>query len=178
MSVQRPLELILARNLLSSITTPAFLLGERGTLLYYNEAAAAMLGRGFEEGANMPADEWTRVFGPLDEDGRPLNYEQLPAVLTVRAQQPYHGTFRIRVAGGGERKVAASAIPVVGLGGSTGAIVFFWPVFKWADAETPEPARAPDAASTADSPPARDSPAPGARLARAHGARETEAGER
>ena len=38
MSVQKPLELILARNLLSSISTPAFLVGEDGALLFYNEA--------------------------------------------------------------------------------------------------------------------------------------------
>jgi|SRR5579875_3171808 len=142
MSVQRPLEQILARNLLSSITTPAFLLGEGGVLLYYNEAAAAMLGRAFEEGVNLSAREWTQVFGPLGEDGRPLDYEQLPAVLTVREQRPYHGTFRIRVVDGGERKVAASAIPVVGLGGSTGAIVFFWPVRERADEAAQRSARA------------------------------------
>ncbi len=44
MSVQKPLELILARNLLSSISTPAFLVGEDGALLFYNEGAGALLG--------------------------------------------------------------------------------------------------------------------------------------
>jgi PAS domain-containing protein len=125
-SAQRPLELILARNLLSSISTPAFLLGEQGVLLFYNDSAAAMLGRGLEETANLSAREWTREFGPLDADGRPLDYERLPAVLTVRGQRPYHGSFRIRAVGGTVREVQASAIPIIGLGGSHGAIVFFW----------------------------------------------------
>jgi hypothetical protein len=53
MSAQKPLELILARNLLSSISTPALLLGEQGSLLFYNEAAGAMLGRSFEEQGTM-----------------------------------------------------------------------------------------------------------------------------
>jgi len=125
---QRPLELILARNLLSSISTPAFLLGEHGALLYYNEAAGAMLGRGFEDSASLSAEQWTSAFGPLGEHGEPLDYEELPAVLTVREQRPYHGTFRIRAAGGEPCDVAASAIPIIGLGGSSGAIVFFWPL--------------------------------------------------
>lgn len=126
MSAQRPLELILARNLLSSISTPAFLLGEQGELLFYNEAAAAMLGRCLEESANLSAHEWTRRFGPLDADGRPFDDERLSAVLTVGDRRPYHGRFAIRAGSGVVRQVQASAIPIIGLGGSHGAIVFFW----------------------------------------------------
>ena len=37
---QKPLELILARNLLTSVTTPAFLVARDGTLLFYNEGPA------------------------------------------------------------------------------------------------------------------------------------------
>jgi PAS domain-containing protein len=128
MSAQKPLELILARNLLSSISTPAFLVGEQGALLYYNEAAGAMLGRGFEESANMTAEEWTKEFGPFGDDGQPLPYDEIPATLAVRDNRPYHGNFRIRAAGGKHQEIAASAIPIVGPGGSSGAIVIFWPV--------------------------------------------------
>src|SRR5919108_109224 len=46
---QRPLELILARNLLSSLSTPAFLVDEAGVLVFYNDAAGVLLGRRFEE---------------------------------------------------------------------------------------------------------------------------------
>jgi PAS domain-containing protein len=129
MSAQKPLELILARNLLSSLSTPAFLVGEQGALLYYNQAAGAMLGRGFEESANMSASAWTSEFGPFGTDDEPLPYDQIPATLAVRDNRPYHGKFRIRAPGGGHQEVAASAIPIVGLGGSSGgAIVIFWPV--------------------------------------------------
>ena len=44
---QKPLELILARNLLTSISTPAFLLDADAAVVFYNEAAAAVLGRSF-----------------------------------------------------------------------------------------------------------------------------------
>ena len=128
MSAQKPLELILARNLLSSISTPAFLVGEQGALLYYNEAAGAMLGRGFEEAANMTAAEWTGEFGPFGPDNKPLPYDKIPATLAVRENRPYHGNFRISGATGQQYDIAASAIPIVGPGGASGGIVIFWPV--------------------------------------------------
>ncbi len=128
MSAQKPLELILARNLLSSISTPAFLVGEDGALLFYNEGAAALLGRRFEESGTMTAPEWTSEFGPFDDDESPMPYDEIPATVAVRENRPYHGNFRICAAGGNHQDIAASAIPIVGSGGSTGAIVIFWPV--------------------------------------------------
>ena len=128
MSAQKPLELILARNLLSSISTPAFLVGARGMLEFYNEAAGAMLGRRFEERGRLAAADWTSEFGPFGADGKPIPYEQIPATVALRKNQPFHGTFRISAPGGTHQDVAASAIPIVGHGGSSGAIVIFWPV--------------------------------------------------
>jgi PAS domain-containing protein len=125
---QRPLELILARNLLSSLSTPAFLVGEGGTLVYYNEAAGALLGRAFEEIGMLSAPEWTSRFGPFDEDGDPIAYDEIAATIALRANRPYHGEFRIRRVDGTLHHVAASAIPIVGPGGSSGAIVIFWPL--------------------------------------------------
>jgi PAS domain-containing protein len=127
MSPEQPLELILARNLLSSISTPAFLVGEEGKLLFFNEAAGALVGRRYEETGTLSGPEWTREFGPFDEHGNPLPYDQIPAVLSARDDTPYHGKFRI-CAVHGHQEIAASVIPIVGPGGSSGGIVFFWPV--------------------------------------------------
>jgi PAS domain-containing protein len=135
MSSQKPLELILARNLLSSISTPAFLVGEAGMLLFYNEAAAALLGRRFEESGTMSAIEWTTEFGPFGADGKPIPYDRIPATLALLGNRPFHGTFRIRRPGGDLQDIAASAIPIVGSGGSSGAIVIFWPVVESAEAK-------------------------------------------
>ena len=41
MEGQRPLELILARNLLASLSTPALLTDAEGTVVFYNEAAGS-----------------------------------------------------------------------------------------------------------------------------------------
>ena len=76
----------------------------------------------------MTAAEWTGEFGPFGPDNKPLPYDKIPATLAVRENRPYHGNFRIRGAGGVHRDIAASAIPIVGLGGSSGAIVIFWPL--------------------------------------------------
>src|SRR5437588_591721 len=127
-ATQKPLELILARNLLSSISTPAFLIGEQGALLFYNEAAGALVGRRFEETGTMSAQEWTSVFGPFGDDEKPIPYDQIPATVAVRDERPYHGKFRICAADGSHQDVVASAIPIVGPGGSSGAIVIFWPL--------------------------------------------------
>jgi PAS domain-containing protein len=134
MSAQKPLELILARNLLSSITTPAFLVAEEGSLLFYNEAAAALLGRRFEEVGEIGAPEWTAEFGPFGLDDQPIRYDENPATIALRANQPFHGRFRICVVGGHRKDVAASAIPIVGPEGQSGGIVFFWP---WPNGEQP-----------------------------------------
>ncbi len=134
---QKPLELILARNLLSSISTPAFLVGDQGALLFYNEGAAAMLGRRFEDSGTMTAQQWTTAFGPFDADNAPMAYDEIPATIAIRSKRPFHGVFRIRTASGKHQDVAASAIPIVAAGGSSGAIVIFWPVTD--DEETAPP---------------------------------------
>jgi PAS domain-containing protein len=128
MSAQKPLELILARNLLSSISTPAFLVDDRGTLLFYNEAAGALVGRRFEESGTMSQADWTRKYGPVGDDGEPMPVGQLPVAAALREGRPAHGTFRIRNAGGSIHDVALTAIPILGPNGSSGTIMIFWPL--------------------------------------------------
>jgi PAS domain-containing protein len=127
-AAQKPLELILARNLLSSISTPAFLVGQTGTLLFYNDAAGALVGRRFEETGSMSAEEWTTAFGPFDDADQPIPYDHVPLTHNLRRGRPSHGKFRINAAGGVHQDIEASAIPIVGPEGSSGAIVIFWPL--------------------------------------------------
>jgi len=125
---QKPLELILARNLLTSISTPAFLVDGDATVVFYNEAAAALLGRSFEDVGRMSAEEWTHAFGPFDREGEPMEVQTLAITDSIRDGRPAHGTFSIRNADGNRAAVEASAFPIVTAGhGSTGAMIFFWP---------------------------------------------------
>jgi PAS domain-containing protein len=126
---QKPLELILARNLLTSISTPAFLLDNDAAIVFYNEAAAALLGRTFEEAGRMEADEWTQAFGPFDHSGSPVEVDSLSPTAAIRAGRPAHATFTIRTGAGKHQLVEASAFPIVASDeGSSGAMVLFWPL--------------------------------------------------
>jgi PAS domain-containing protein len=125
---QRPLELILARNLLTSISTPAFLVDQHAALVFFNEAAAALLGRSFEDAGRMTPEEWTATFGPFDAGGEPVALDDLPTTQAVRRGRPAHAEFRIRATNGTEHAIEASAVPIVASeAGSSGAMIFFWP---------------------------------------------------
>lgn len=124
---QRPLELILARNLLSALSTPAFLLDEGGILVFYNEAAGGLLGKRFEELGTVGPEEWGSLFGPIDERGEPIPYDELPLVVAVRDDRPAHARLDIRSADGARHTVEASAFPILTAHGSRGAIAVFWP---------------------------------------------------
>jgi PAS domain-containing protein len=126
-SAQRPLEVILARNLITSLSTPAFLVGNDGELLFYNEAAGAFLGTPFEELGRTPAAEWLEKFGPFESSGTPMELEDSPLTQALRRGRPAHANFRVRSAAGEQTAIEASALPIVGTDlESSGAMIFFW----------------------------------------------------
>lgn len=126
--VQRPIELILARNLLSSISTPAFLVARAGEIIFFNEAAADLLGRRFEETGALTVDKWTKLFGPFDADGNMMPFDEIDLTQALRGNKPAHSTFFLRDASGDHHEIAASGFPIVGGQGFHGAIVVFWPL--------------------------------------------------
>ena len=124
---QKPLELILARNLLTSLSTPAFLVDESGALIFYNEAAGAMLGISFEEQGRMPAEEWSHAVGPFGRTGpRSRSRTSRPPRLFAGAA-PDTPTFTVRSAKGENYEIESTALPIVAEGGQEGAMIFFWP---------------------------------------------------
>jgi PAS domain-containing protein len=123
---QKAVELILARNLLSTLTTPGFLVDEEGNLVFYNEAAGVLLGRRFEEAGKMGPEEWGATWGPFARDGDPIPLEELPLTIALRHGRPAYSTFTIRSLEGGEHAIEAAALPIVNTEGTRGAMVFFW----------------------------------------------------
>jgi len=124
---QKPLELILARNFLTSLSTPAFLVDEKGALIFYNEAAGALLGISFEDSGRMDAEDWGRTISPYGEGGKPMPIEERAMTKALRKGKPAHGQFKIRSLKGDEYEIEASAMPIVAEGGQEGAMIFFWP---------------------------------------------------
>ena len=132
---QKPLELILARNLMSALSTPAFLVDEGGLLVFYNEAAGRLLGKGFDEVGHVGPSEWGNLFGPYDAAGETIPYEELPVVRAVRRGRPAHAGFGVRAFDGQVHEVECSAFPILTAHGSRGGIAIFWPVEEEIPAE-------------------------------------------
>jgi PAS domain-containing protein len=123
----QPLELILARNLVSIVSLAAVLVDVAGRIVFYNDAAADILGSPFEEVGTMTREAWNARYGPFDEHGVPLPAAQLPLTLAIHEGRPAYARFRVR----GERgliEVEAGALPLIGPAGYHGAMIFFWVV--------------------------------------------------
>ena len=125
---QRPLELILARNFLTSLSTAGFLVDDEGMLVFYNESAGAMLGISFEEVGTMGPEQWGTAFGPFDRNGEQVPFEELPLTIALRQGRAAHSHFTIRSLKGAEHDIEASALPILSSEGQSGAMVFFWPL--------------------------------------------------
>lgn len=124
---QRPIEVILTRQLASCLATPIFIVDPAGTLVFYNEPAERILGKHYEETGEMPAAEWSSVFAPTDEHGAPVPPERLPLMITLAQHQPAHGRFWIRGLDGVRRHIEATAFPLIGHAGrDLGAVAIFW----------------------------------------------------
>lgn len=123
----QPLELILARNLVSIISLGALLFDVDGAIVFFNEAAGELVGSRFEETGPIPMERWSAELGPFDEHGQPLPRDNLPLTIALRDGRPGYGKFHIKT----ESElvaVEATALPLVGLAGQHGALVVFWPL--------------------------------------------------
>jgi len=125
---QQPVELILLRQLASYLTTPIFVVDAEARLVYYNEAAEALLGRRFEDTDEMARDTWLAAFAPREPDGRPLDEATNPLTAALAQRREQHRTLTIRSLAGDERLIEATALPLEGQAGRLlGAVAIFWP---------------------------------------------------
>ena len=124
---QQPLELILARNLISIISLASILVDVEGTIVFYNDAAGEILGTRFEEMGRIPAEQWAAELGPFDSDGRALPREGLPLNVALTQGRPGYGRFFTKVEAG-LLEVEATAFPLIGSAGLHGGLVVFWPI--------------------------------------------------
>jgi PAS domain-containing protein len=123
---QHPVELIMARGLMSNLSTPAFLVDRRGVLVFYNEAAEEILGITFAEAGAMDADEWSSRFEPKGPGGEPIPGEELPLGLALIEGRPAYAPMQIRSASGATEQIEVTALPVIGRSGQSGALAIFW----------------------------------------------------
>jgi PAS domain-containing protein len=121
------LVLILARELASNLATPTLIADDRGQLVFYNEAAEAIVGRPFAEVGEVPLDDWTTSFSPRTPDSEPLPPEQRPARIAFDQRRPAHQQFVITSHDGIQRQVAVTAFPLFAHADEfVGIIAVFW----------------------------------------------------
>src|SRR3954467_5713673 len=92
----QPLELILARNLISGLTLAAFLVDPDGTLVFFNDAAGELIGRRFEDVGRLRREQWASQFGPFDAFGKLIPPDELATSEALSRGLPAHGRFRVR----------------------------------------------------------------------------------
>ena len=123
------IEIILNRQLADCLSIPVFITDTAGNLIFYNEPAEQVLGKRFEETGEMPVEEWSTIFKPLDENGNPLAPEELPLVKTLKEEFPYHKSFRIESLKGEVQNISVTSYPIISRSGKfIGAVAIFWKV--------------------------------------------------
>jgi PAS domain-containing protein len=128
---QREIEVILARHLAEYLVLPMFIVDPDGALLFYNEPAEAVLGYRYDETGPMPAEEWSTIFQPVDQDGQPLKPEDLPLMIATMQRNPAHRTFWIKGMDGATRQIEVTAFPLLAQADRfLGAVAVFWEVPK------------------------------------------------
>jgi len=124
---QRPVEIILMRQLASYLAMPIMVFDPAGNLLFYNEPAESILGRRFDETGEIPLEEWYAIADLTAEDGSPLPLEDRPLVIALQKHRAAHGAVWLRNPEGNRRRLEVTAFPLEGQGGRPlGAVVIFW----------------------------------------------------
>ncbi len=124
---QQSVELILFRQLATSLAVPVFLVDDGGDLVFLNEAAERLLGVRLDEMDHLPFKAWTTAFRPRTPEGAVAPVEELPLVRAVRDRRPAHGVLAITDRDGAERTIEITAFPLVGgRGRLIGGVAMFW----------------------------------------------------
>jgi PAS domain-containing protein len=122
---QRPVELILARQLASYLAVPVLLVDANGDTLYFNEPAELIFARRFDEIEALGFDDRTKVLAPRHSDGRPMPVGELPGMTAMRERRPAHAA--LHGFDGVMRPVEVTAVPLESAGGRVlGALVVLW----------------------------------------------------
>jgi hypothetical protein len=104
-----------------------FLLDTRGMLVFYNDAAAALIGKPFTELGEIPAGEFGAVLQLTTPSGEPVLRRDTPAGIAFFRQRPAHQSLIATAYDGVRRRVEATAYPLFGATGELhGVVSVFW----------------------------------------------------
>lgn len=123
----KSLVLIRAKHLAESVSTPAFLADRDGNLIFYNEAAEAVVGRPFADVGRLAPSEWRDELDVRARDGSPFPLEAMPGWMAVQRHRPDLGHILFKTFDGTERLIATCAVPLFTYPEQfEGALIYFW----------------------------------------------------
>jgi PAS domain-containing protein len=123
----KSLPLILAREFAANLATPMFLIDANGVLVFYNDAAALLLGKPFAELGEIPAGEFGAVLELATPDGEIVRRRDSPAGIAFFQRRPAHATVLATAYDGVRRAYEATAYPLFASEGDMhGVISVFW----------------------------------------------------
>ncbi len=124
---QKDIEIILTRQLASTLAMPVFIVDPDGRLFFYNEPAERILGTRYQETGEMALEQWANMYAAKDEQGRVLPHDELPIVRAFREHRAAHRGMWIDALDGVRRYIEVTAIPLIGLRDKLiGAVAIFW----------------------------------------------------
>jgi PAS domain-containing protein len=124
---QKSLPLILARELAANLATPMFLLDAEGMLVFYNDAAAMLIGKPFAELGEIPSSEFGEVLDLASPEGEPIRKRDSPAGIALFLQRPAHRRLLATAYDGTRRMYDATAYPLFAAEGDMhGVVSVFW----------------------------------------------------
>jgi PAS domain S-box-containing protein len=124
---QQPVELILMRQLALSLDMPVVMFDPDGKLLFINEGAERIFGWRLEDIGKVHFSELSADLDYWDEDGGHLPIGDRPVARTFAERKPVHLSLRIRAIDGAMRRVANTALPLVGQSGRFfGVLSILW----------------------------------------------------
>jgi PAS domain-containing protein len=121
------LVLILARELASNLATPTLIANAEGTLVFFNEAADAIVGRPFGEIGEMSIEEFSASFTPRTRNHAPLTEDRRPTRIAFEERRAAHEQLWVTGRDGVDRQVAITAFPLFAEADEfVGIIGIFW----------------------------------------------------
>jgi PAS domain S-box-containing protein len=127
----RPLPLILARELAANVATPYLVIDAQGTLVFFNERAERILGVTPSELGEMPEEEWRTRFQVERPDGTPVESEETPSARARRERRLVQDTLVYTWADGRRTTLSVTATPLLGREEElVGVFLLFWELDK------------------------------------------------
>jgi PAS domain-containing protein len=125
----KSLPLILARELAANLATPMFLMDAGGTIVFFNEAAEALIGKPFGEVGEISGNDFGAVLQLADLDGSALRRRDSPAGIAFFRRCPAHRILFATGYDGVRRRLEATAYPLFGTTDDMhGVVTLFWEV--------------------------------------------------